>query len=654
MTTTPFTATEDKDLTVFQRVVNAWSHVMSAMNAVGTLWIFALMFLICGDVIGLAFFNHPIRGVAEIAAYSLAGATFLQLAHTLHSGRFTRAEMLIGNLDKNYPIPAGVFHLAFSVGGVLVFWLIADGTYYKFLEAWPSLKFGAQGEFTILVWPLRAIILFGAIVCGIEYFFQAIANSYRLVEAVRARLATPTQQQQPLGWIYIAVLAAVCVMFAGVFQGGFTKFEIGLMSFAGMLILIYLGMHVGIALVLLGFGGIYLMMPTPVIALNVVKLSANEYLRNYFFSTVPLFVLMGLLVNESDIGKDTFNVARWALRWLKGGLGVATVAANAIFSAITGSSLASAAVFTKVATPHLIDQGYTPKFSVGVVAGSSVLGVLIPPSLLLIIYGFVAETSIGLLFLAAVVPGIMLATAMALGIVAMAYLWPSFVGTPKGDDDLTENVVSAAVKLFPIVLLIFLVMGGIYGGFFTPVEAGAVGAAGALIISTAKRRLTWRKLWKVLVETGHITVSVLFLVLGANIYSSMLALSNLPQHIGEFIVAAEFSYFGFMAIYILVLIVLGMFLDSISIMLVILPLVLPILPGLGIDLIAFGIITVVGLEMGLLTPPMGLCCYVVRSSLDDDRVSLNAIFAGSFPFVIIMAVMITILTIYPGLAKLFV
>jgi len=344
-------------------------------------------------------------------------------------------------------------------------------------------------------------------------------------------------------------------------------------------------------------------------------------------------------------------VARWIMRPIKGGIGVATVGANAIFAAITGSSIASAAVFTKVATPHMIDNGYSSRFAVGTVAGSSVLGMLIPPSLLLIIYAFVTEQSVGALFLAAIIPGIILAVAMGVMIIGMAHFWPQLVGTPRQDDLDDENAVSAFFKLLPILLLVVLVMGGIYGGLFTAIEAGAVGAMGALIIALMKRRLTLAKLWSVLVETGHVTVAILFLILAANIYGRMLALSGMPQQMGELIAGLDLGFVGFIAIYVLVLVVLGMFLDSVSIMLIVLPLVSHIVTDrFGADLVWFGIVTVIVVEMGLLTPPLGICCYVVKSVLNDDRVSLKDIFVGSFPFVCIMLVVAILLIAFPGIS----
>ena len=438
--------------------------------------------------------------------------------------------------------------------------------------------------------------------------------------------------------------------------GDLTNLQIGLFSVLCMLVLIYCGMHIGVALIVLGFLGIWLIRGDPGIGVRTLSRASSEYLNSYFFGVVPLFVLMGLLVSVSDVGKETFEVARWALRRVKGGLGVATVAANAVFASITGSSIASAAVFTKIATPEMLRHGYTPRFAVGVVAGSSVLGMLIPPSLLLIIYGFLAEESVGKLFLAAIVPGLILATAMGLAIVAMAIYWPSFVGGAEAEDDdgETESIRSAAMKLLPIVVLVFLVLGGIYGGLFTPTEAGAAGALGALVIAIVRRRLSLANLWKTVVETGHVTVSILFLILAARIYGQMLAMSNLPQQMSAFAVDANLGLYGFVTLYVVLLILLGTILDSVSIMVITLPLAIPVIKTMGGDPIWFGIVSVVAVEIGLLTPPLGITCYVVKSTLDDDRVTLNQIFAGAFPFVIIMLLVVILLVAVPELSLFFI
>ena len=431
-----------------------------------------------------------------------------------------------------------------------------------------------------------------------------------------------------------------------------TGLEIGFVSLIGMVVLIYAGMHVGVALTLLSFIGVFAIKGRYVVASKLLAQAAADSIANHIFGVVPLFVLMGLLVSHSDIGKDTFDVANRMFHRIKGGLGIATVAANAIFAAITGISIASAAVFTKVAVPEMLRLGYTPRFSVGVVAGSSVLGMLIPPSLLLILYGFLAEESVGALFIAGIIPGILLSIAYGLAIVVMAHRFPAFVG--GGDSHMAASAEMGwgemLAKMAPIVSLIVIVLGGIYGGFFTPTDAGAVGALGALLLALGKRKLTLAGFWKVLVETGHVTVSISFLIISASIYTRMLALSGVPQWLIGSIESAGLGFTGFLMIYIIIVLVMGTVLDSTSIMLIVLPLVLPIVTGFGADLVWFGIVTIIAVEIGLLTPPLGIAVYVIKSTLDDDRISLGDIFAGAAPFAAIMVLVLIAVVLLPELS----
>ena len=406
------------------------------------------------------------------------------------------------------------------------------------------------------------------------------------------------------------------------------SFEIGLMALGGMGLMVFGGMYVPIALILMSFLGVWAIKGSPILAAKMLGLAANDAIASYFFGVVPLFVLMGFLVSESGVGRDAFDVANAMFRRIKGGLGVGTVAANAIFAAVTGISIASAAVFTKIAVPEMRRHGYTNRFAVGVVAGSSVLGMLIPPSLLLILFGLLAEQSIGDLFVAGIGPGILLAVFFAGGTIAMAYFAPKFVGENLRIDEAALTSRELISKGVPITVLIGIVLGGIYLGFFTPVEAGAVGAIGALIIGILKRRLSLLGLWRVLVETGLVTASVCFLIIAAQMYSRMLAFSGVPLAFGEMAATAELGVLGLILLYVGIVIALGMILDSSSIMLIVVPLMLPIVIPMGIDLVWFGIITVVAVEIGLLTPPFGISVYVIKSTLDDNSISLTDIFIG--------------------------
>lgn len=429
---------------------------------------------------------------------------------------------------------------------------------------------------------------------------------------------------------------------------------IAFLSIAAMLVLIYSGLHVAIALILLSFCGVWLLRGNFDIASNMLVLAFKDSISDYLFGVVPLFVLMGLLVAVAGIGRDTFEVAAQVFRRVLGGLGIATVAANAVFAAITGISIASAAVFTKVAVPEMIRHGYTPRFAVGVVAGSSVLGMLIPPSLLFILYGVLTEQSVGSLFIAGVIPGLLLASVYCVGIFAMGRWWPSFIGGRKADTYDTSKDMGAlemANKLAPIVILVGLVLGGIYGGYFTPTEAGAAGALGALVISIAKRRLTWASFWQVLVQTGHTTSSICFLIVGASLYSRMLAMSGMPGWLGSSVVESGMGLTAIILALMLVIILLGTILDSASIMLLTLPIALPILAGTGVDLIWLGVLVILSVEIGLLTPPFGIAVFVVKATLGpDSEVTLNDIFAGAFPFAVMMLFVLILVFLFPWLA----
>ncbi|WP_157267129.1 TRAP transporter large permease [Azohydromonas aeria] len=430
--------------------------------------------------------------------------------------------------------------------------------------------------------------------------------------------------------------------------------EIGMFSVLVLLGAVVAGMHIAIALGLTSFAGI-LLLKDGGLAARMVAAAANDALQDHTYGVVPLFVLMGLLVSVSGVGRETFDVFEWLFRRIRGGLGVATVGANAAFAAITGVSIASAAVFTKVAVPEMVRHGYAPRFAVGVVAGSSVLGMLIPPSLLMIIYGVLAEESVGRMFLAGVIPGALLALLFGGLIIGMAWLAPGrMFAAPDAAKvlaaTLAEPVSSVLKKGVPILGLIVLVLGGLYGGLFTTTEAGAVGAAGALAIALAKRRLGGGNLWRVLVETGHVTVSILFLILAAALYSRMLALSGLPAGIADFITQLDLGFYGFLVLYLAIVLLLGCLIDSVSIMLILLPIVLPVASALGMDLIWFGIVTIVAVEIGLLTPPFGISVYTVKSTLDDRRITTRDVFAGTAPFVLAMAALLGLLIAFPALS----
>ena len=283
-----------------------------------------------------------------------------------------------------------------------------------------------------------------------------------------------------------------------------SPFELGLVSVGAIILLIYLGVYIPVALGMVSFVSIWLMRDNVELAINLLKIALSDSVMEYAFATVPLFTFMGMIVSKAGMGRDIYEVMNALFRRITGGIGMATVGANALFAAVTGSSIASASVFSSVAVPQMLRYDYNPRFAVGVVAGSSVLGMIIPPSAMLIIYSFVAEQSVGDMFLAGVLPGILLACAYLATIALAGRFTPGFVGGRVVDDADGLSIAQIAERTVPLVSLVLLVLGGIYTGWMTPVEAGAAGALFALLIALLRRRMTLRTFWEALLETGHI------------------------------------------------------------------------------------------------------------------------------------------------------
>lgn len=440
-----------------------------------------------------------------------------------------------------------------------------------------------------------------------------------------------------------------------------TTLAIGFLLIGLLIALVLLGMQIAYALFGVAFAGIWIIRGNLDLSFRMLELTAYSGIADYLFATIPLFVLMGLLVSVSNVGRDTFEVAEELLRRMICGLGVATVAANTVFAAVTGVSIASAAVFTRVAVPEMTRHGYRPSFSAGTVAGSSVLGMLIPPSLLLIIYGVLAEVSIGGMFIAGVLPGLMLAGGFVAMLIAVTILFPGFVltdpdaaRTRRLDRDLERMPVSRMIaKLIPIVILVILVLGGLYLGFFTPTEAGGVGAFAALIVAVSRRTLDRHRLWQVMKQTGVISVSILLLLIAASFYSRMLSIAGLPNAIAGLVADSGFGPMGFMFFYAVIILLMGMILDSTSILLIMVPIAAPIAQNLGLDLSHFGIITVIAVEIGLLTPPFGISVFTVHNTLNDPSVSVEQIFAATLPFIAIMLVVLVLVALFPITATIF-
>ncbi len=426
--------------------------------------------------------------------------------------------------------------------------------------------------------------------------------------------------------------------------------DIGMISIVAIVLLIYLGVYIPIALGVVSFVAIWIMRENIDLSFALLKIAIGDSAMEYTFATIPLFVFMGLIVSKAGLGADIYAVMNQGFRRITGGIGMATVGANAVFAAVTGSSIASASVFTKMSVPEMLRHDYNPRFAVGVVAGSSVLGMIIPPSAMLIIYSFVAEQSVGEMFLAGVIPGLLLAAAYVGAIWFMGRFARGFVGGKAVEEDDLMTWGEIALKTLPILSLIVVVLGGIYLGWTTPVEAGAAGSLLGILIAGLRGRINLKSFWETLIETGHITAALLFLITAASMYARMLGIAGLPNALQDILAQNELSFFWIMFLLVVLMLFLGTILDTASIILIVVPLFLGLIETMGLSLVWFGIVAVVAAEIGLLTPPLGLSCFVIKATLDDDRIKLKDVFLGALPFAFVMLLVLIILIRFPILS----
>lgn len=638
---------------IFEAISRTIDGAVTGLNALGSLWVFAMMAMITSDVAARFLFNHPIRGVPLLIEVSIVAIVFLQLASVLRAGRVTRSDMMIGKLLSRKPAMGRMVNASFLLAGALLMGLIFTYNWPLFKADWLRNTYvGVEGDFSLPVWPLKLLILVGSATCGIQFLRESLAD----VHALRREILS-----SPASWMdaaigAAAVAGAVLLVYLVLTHTASSSVQVGLISVLFACLAVYAGVHISVALGLISFFCLAAIRGEFDVAGRLLALAAGTSLQRYDFGVIPLFVLMGVFVTISDIGKDTYEVANHVFRRVRGGLGMATVGANAAFAAVTGSSIASASVFTQISVPEMLRHSYQPRFAVGVVAGSSVLGMLIPPSLLLIIYGILAETSIGALFLAGIVPGLILSAAYCVQIWIMAKWFPDTVATANGLSDRSTNNMPTGeliLKTLPIVVLIGTVLGGIYGGIFTATEAGGIGAFLAFVLTIIRRKLTWKNLWHALKETGHVAAAICFLLIAAHVYSRMIAISGIPNAMEHYLLGAGLGMWSVIAIYLIVILALGTILDSGSIMLITVPLVVAALNPYHVNLIWFGIITVVAVEVGLLTPPFGLSCFVIHNNLDDAGISLEDVFWGAAPFAVVMVIVLGLLTAFPQLSLVF-
>jgi len=426
---------------------------------------------------------------------------------------------------------------------------------------------------------------------------------------------------------------------------------IGGLMFAVLLLLLAARFPIALAMLLVGMGGFVALAGwQPLLA--HLKTAPYHRFADYTLSVVPLFVLMGQFAAKAGLSRALFDAAKDWVGHRRGGVAMAAIGACAGFGAVCGSSLATAATMARVALPEMRRQGYAPALATGALAAGGTLGILIPPSIVLVLYAVLAQASVGDLFVAALIPGLVAAAGYALAIEASVRIDPS--AAPQGRRAPRAQRIAALAAVWPVLAIFFVIIGGIYGGVFTPTEAAAIGAAATALLALARRRLGRRECIDALLETAVTSGMIYFILFGAEIFNGALALSGLPAELAAFArdapVAPLVLIIGIVVLYA----VLGCVMDSLSMVLLTVPILLPVVTGLDLGLSAeevviwFGVLALMAVEVGLITPPVGMNVFVIAGVARD--VPMAVIFRGVAPFFISDLVRIGLLIAMPGLS----
>ena len=420
---------------------------------------------------------------------------------------------------------------------------------------------------------------------------------------------------------------------------------IAIIGFVALFALMLLRVPIGMAMGLVGVSGFaYLAGGGP--ALKIIGHTSMRTVTDFNFAVVPLFLLMGAFATTSGMSRELFRAGNAFLGHLRGGLGIATIAACGGFSAICGSSVATAATFSRVAYPEMRRYGYRESFSTGVIAAGGTLGIMIPPSTVFAIYGLITEQDIGKLFIAGIVPGI-LAMLMYMGTVTLlGRLRPDYL--PPGKHASWAERLTSIREIWSTLLLFAFVIGGIYGGAFTATEAAGMGAVGAFILGVVRGRLSRQDIRRSLLDTTRVTAAVFTILIGALLFGYFLTITQTPQKITALLTGLGIGRYGVLVVIMLMYLVLGCIMDALAMIILTVPIILPVIKELGFDPIWFGVIIVMTVELGLISPPVGMNIFVIKSVIGDVKIS--TIFSGVLPFIVTDIIRLAILIAFPILA----
>jgi C4-dicarboxylate transporter DctM subunit len=503
-------------------------------------------------------------------------------------------------------------------------------------------------------WVVTAVLIFSILV-QVVATLQSV--KYAILGPASPDPEKPTKRRPVvLGLVITLTLLATFATLALAFpaeEGSFLQeaglreaANVSILAFVAMVSLLMLQIPLASAMGLVGLAAASAMLDGYSGGLNILSTNAADLLKNMDLAAIPLFILMGGFASAAGVSADIYRLANALLGRFKGGLALATIGACAGFGAVTGSSVATAATMGRVSLPEMRQRGYADTLATGTIAAGGTLGMLIPPSAIMVIYAVLADTSISQMFIAAIIPAAIAVFFYMAVVVATVLIKPH--SAPAGRQASGREVLDAIVGSWSVVVLFGIVVGGIYGGLFTATEAAAVGAGGAFVFFLVRKGLDWKAFWQVLEETASSAGMIYLIVVGSMVFAFFVGIAQLPNGIVESVQAANLAPLLVVALILLLYVFLGAFMDPITMLLITVPVVLPLIQNFGFDLIWWGILTVMVIEIGMISPPLGLNVFVIKSVADD--MELSTVFRGIVPFLLADLLRLAVIVALPILA----
>ncbi len=585
------------------------------------------------DVFCRFFFNKSLLGAMELVEFCMVILVFSTLGSIQDERSHIRVTLLTERLS---PQVRDALEIVSTLCPFLLFCLVAWCVCCNGIAKYANNELSGM-----LSVPLAPFILYGALGCAL-FALALFANFLSVTAHILAK-------HMPFTFLCGIVLSLLLLSLPFLVRGTSVADSYALLGSLGMVILmacILLGMPIGLAMALMGYIGMLVIYPNFRASFSMLGVNPYTVASNYTYTVVPMFILMGELAMYSGISQDLFNAANIWLGRLPGGLGIATVSGCAGFAAVSGDSMATAVTMASVALPEMRKKHYSPGLACATLAAGGTLGILIPPSTGFIFYALVTEVSIGKLFVAGIVPGILLTLMFISVLLFIAHRHPEC--SPCGESSTFMEKIRSLRGIFAMLALIFLILGGILMGWFSPNEGGAVGAAGTLLYALCRRRLSLNDFLKALESTVDVTGRLLLILIGVSILGAFLAATALPYDLADAVVSLNANRYILLAAIVIFYIVMGCLMNVIPMILLTLPAIYPTITELGFDPVWFGVVVVILMEAGQITPPVGINVFALSSVATD--IPMSSIFRNVIPFFFAMLLLVFLLTVFPQIA----